>query len=160
MDESSIRLFQQTGAFYVPTLVTYSSLAAHGREFGLPESSHRKVFDVLDAGLRALEMAQRSGIPIVYGTDLLGGMHEDQLTEFTLRREVQSPVEIVRSATLTAARLLRLEGQVGVITPGAFADLLVLDGNPLEDISVLTEPEQRLRLIMSRGRVTRHRLDA
>jgi imidazolonepropionase-like amidohydrolase len=56
--------------------------------------------------------------------------------------------------------LLRLEGQVGVITPGAFADLLVLDGNPLEDISVLTDPKQRLRLIMSRGRVTRDRLDA
>jgi len=160
MDESSILLFQQTGAFYVPTLVTYSSLAAHGREFGLPESSYRKVFDVLDAGLRALELAQRSGIPIVYGTDLLGDMHEDQLTEFTLRREVQSPVEIIRSATLVAARLLRLEGQVGMIRPGAFADLLVLDGNPLEDISVLTQPEQRLRLIMSRGRVMRHRLDA
>ena len=146
MDESSIPLFQQTGAFYVPTLVTYSSLAAHGREFGLPESSYRKVFDVLDAGLRALELAQRAGIPIVYGTDLLGDMHEDQLTEFTLRRQVQSPVEMIRSATLTAARLLRLEGQVGVIRPGAFADLLVLDGNPLEDISVLTQPEQRLRL--------------
>jgi len=160
MDESSIPLFQQTGAFYVPTLVTYSSLAAHGREFGLPESSYRKVLDVLDAGLRALELAQRSGIPIVYGTDLLGDMHEDQLTEFTLRREVQSPVEIIRSATLVAARLLRLEGQVGMIRPGAFADLLVLDGNPLEDISVLTQPEQRLRLIMSRGRVMRHRLDA
>jgi imidazolonepropionase-like amidohydrolase len=160
MDESSIPLFQQTGAFYVPTLVTYSSLAAHGREFGLPESSYRKVFDVLDAGLRALELAQRSGIPIVYGTDLLGDMHEDQLTEFTLRREVQSPVEMIRSATLAAARLLRLEGQVGVIRPGAFADLLVLDGNPLEDISILTQPEQRLRLIMSRGRVMRHRLDA
>src|SRR5436309_1023515 len=160
MDESSIPLFQQTGAFYVPTLVTYSSLAAHGREFGLPESSYRKVFDVLDAGLRALELAQRSGIPIVYGTDLLGDMHEDQLTEFTLRREVQSPVEIIRSATLVAARLLRLEGQVGMIRPGAFADLLVLDGNPLEDISVLTQPEQRLRSIMSRGRVMRHRLDA
>src|SRR5918912_3161342 len=153
MDESSIPLFQQTGAFYVPTLVTYASLAAHGREFGLPESSHRKVFDVLDAGLRALELAQRSGLPIVFGTDLLGGMHEDQLTEFTLRREVQSPVEIIRSATLTAARLLRLEGQVGVIAPGAFADLLVLDDNPLEDISVLTQPKQRLRLIMSRGRL-------
>jgi imidazolonepropionase-like amidohydrolase len=160
MDESSIPLFQQTGAFYVPTLVTYSSLAAHGREFGLPESSYRKVFDVLDAGLRALELAQRAGLPIVYGTDLLGGMHEDQLMEFTLRRQVQSPVEMIRSATLTAARLLRLEGQVGVIRPGAFADLLVLEGNPLEDIGVLTQPEQRLRLIMSRGRVIRQRLDA
>ncbi len=160
MDESSIPFFQQTGAFYVPTLATYSSLAARGREFGLPDSSYRKVFDVLDAGLRALELAQRSGLPIVYGTDLLGGMHEDQLTEFTLRRQVQSPVEVIRSATLVAARLLRLEGQVGVIKPGAFADLLVLDGNPLEDISVLTQPEQRLRLIMSRGRLMRHRLDA
>ncbi len=160
MDESSIPLFQQTGAFYVPTLVTYSSLAARGRKFGLSELSHRKVFDVLDAGLRALELAQRSGLPIVYGTDLLGEMHEDQLTEFTLRRQVQSPIEVIRSATLVAARLLRLEGQVGVIRPGAFADLLVLDGNPLEDISVLTQPEQRLRLIMSRGRLMRHRLDA
>jgi imidazolonepropionase-like amidohydrolase len=160
MDESSISLFQQTGAFYVPTLVAYSSLAAHGREFGLPESSYRKVFVVLDAGLRALELAQRSGLPIVFGTDLLGDMHEDQLTEFTLRSEVQSPVEMIRSATLTAARLLRLEGQVGVIRPGAFADLLVLDGNPLEDISVLTQLEQRLRLMMSRGRVMRHRLEA
>src|SRR5947209_1635680 len=154
MDESSIRLFQQTGAFYVPTLATYAALASRGREFGLPEHSHRKVFEVLDAGLHALELAHRAHVPIVYGTDLLGGMHEEQLSEFTLRRQVQPPADILRSATTVAARLLRMEGQVGVVAPGAFADLLVVDGDPLQDIAVLTDPKLRLKLVMARGRMT------
>jgi imidazolonepropionase-like amidohydrolase len=151
MDESSLPLFKESGAFYVPTLATYSALAAHGREFGLPEHSHRKVFDVLDSGLHALELAHRAGIPMVYGTDLLGGMHEDQLNEFRLRREVQPPADILRSATTVAARLLRMEGQVGVVAPGAYADLLVVDGDPLQDIAVLTDPQRRLKLVMARG---------
>lgn len=153
MDESSLPLFQERGAFYVPTLVTYSALAARGREFGLPEHSHRKVFEVLDAGLHALELAHRARIPIVYGTDLLGGMHEEQLSEFTLRRQVQPPADILRSATTVAARLLHLDGQVGVVAPGAYADLLVVDGDPLQDIGVLTDPQRRLKLVMARGRV-------
>jgi imidazolonepropionase-like amidohydrolase len=153
MDESSIPLFKESGAFYVPTLATYSALAAHGREFGLPEHSHRKVFDVLDSGLHALELAHRAGIPMVYGTDLLGGMHEDQLSEFKLRSEVQPPADILRSATTVAARLLRMEGQVGVVAPGAYADLLVVDGDPLQDITELTDPQRRLKLVMARGRL-------
>src|SRR2546423_1572132 len=141
MDESSLPLFQESRAFYVPTLATYAALAARGREFGLPEHSHRKVFDVLDAGLHGLELAHRAHLPIVYGTDLLGGMHEEQLSEFTLRRQVQPPTDILRSATTVAARLLRLEGQVGVVATGASADLLVVDGDPLQDIGVLTDPD-------------------
>lgn len=159
MDESSIKLFQETGAFYVPTLATYSALAARGREYGLPEHSHRKVFDVLDAGLHALELAHKANIAIVYGTDLLGGMHEDQLTEFRLRREVQQPADILRSATTVAARLLRMEGQVGVVAAGAHADLLVVDGDPLQDIAVLTDPQQQLKLVMARGRVCINHLE-
>jgi imidazolonepropionase-like amidohydrolase len=153
MDESSIQLFKEKGAFYVPTLATYSALAARGREFGLPEHSHKKVFDVLDAGLNALELANRASVPIAYGTDLLGGMQEDQLTEFTIRSEVQQPVDIVRSATTVAARLLRMEGKVGTISAGAFADLIVVDSNPLDDISVLTSPEKHLRHVMAAGRI-------
>ena len=153
MDESSPPLFQEHGAFYVPTLATYSALAAHGREFGLPEHSHRKVFDVLDAGLHALELAHRAHLPIVYGTDLLGGMHEEQLSEFTLRHEIQPPADILRSATTVAARLLRMEGVIGVVAPEAFADLLVVDGDPLQDIGVLTDPQRRLKLVMARGQM-------
>lgn len=153
LDESSIPLFHERGAFYVPTLATYAALAARGRESGLPERSYRKVFDVLHAGLHALEMAHRAHLPIVYGTDLLGDMHDEQLREFTLRREVQPPADILRSATTVAARLLRMEGQIGVVAPGAFADLLVVDGDPLQDIAVLTDPPHRLKLVMARGRL-------
>jgi imidazolonepropionase-like amidohydrolase len=153
MDESSLPYFQESGAFYVPTLATYAALAARGREFGLPEHSHRKVFEVLDAGLHALELAHRAQLPLVYGTDLLGGMHDEQLSEFTLRRQVQPPAAILRSATTTAARLLRMEGQVGVVAPGASADLLVVEGDPLQDLAVLTDPERRLKLVMARGRL-------
>jgi imidazolonepropionase-like amidohydrolase len=160
MDESSIPLFQEHGAYYVPTLVTYAALAARGREFGLPEHSHRKVYDVLDSGLHALELAHRAGIPIAYGTDLLGGMHDDQLTEFTLRREVQQPADILRSATLVAASLLKMEGQIGVIAPGAFADLLVVDGNPCANIALLAAPERHLKLVMNRGRIFKQHLDS
>jgi imidazolonepropionase-like amidohydrolase len=153
MDASSLPLFRQHHAFYVPTLVTYSALAEQGREHGLPEASYRKVFDVLEAGLRALEMAARAELPIAFGTDLLGAMHAQQSREFALRAQVQPAPEIVRSATVVGARLLRLEGQVGVVAPDAYADLLLVNGNPLEDVRVLAEPERHLRLVMQAGRV-------
>jgi imidazolonepropionase-like amidohydrolase len=158
MDESSVQLFQRTGAFYVPTLATYAALAEEGREHGLPSDQHRKVFEVLDAGMRALELAHRAGLPIVYGTDLLGGMHRRQLTELTLRAEVQPAADVLRAATTVAARLVGMEGRVGVVAEGASADLLVVDGNPLDGLEVLTEPERHLRLVMRAGRIHRNDL--
>jgi imidazolonepropionase-like amidohydrolase len=158
MDASSVRMFQRTGAFYVPTLATYAALAEEGVEHGLPADQHRKVFDVLDAGLGALELAHRAGLPIVYGTDLLGGMHRRQLSEFTLRSQVQPAADVIRSATTVAARLIGLEGQVGVVAPGALADLLVVDGDPLQRLEVLTDPDRHLRLIMAAGTVHQHSL--
>jgi imidazolonepropionase-like amidohydrolase len=158
MDDSSVAGFKETGAFYVPTLATYAALAEEGRAHGFPADQHRKVFGVLDAGLQALELAHRAGLPIVYGTDLLGGMHRRQLTELTLRAEVQPAAAVLRSATTVAARLLGLQGRVGVVAPGAFADLLVVHGNPLERLALLTEPERHLRLVMKAGAVHRQEL--
>ena len=158
MDASSPPLFLQNGAYYVPTLVTYSALAERGRESGLPEAQYAKVFDVLDAGLKALEMADRAGLAIAYGTDLLGAMHEYQSREFKIRSEVQRSAAIVRSATTIGAQVVRMEGEIGVIRPGAYADLLVVDGNPLEDAGILAEPDKTLRLIMKAGRIYHDRL--
>jgi imidazolonepropionase-like amidohydrolase len=158
MDASSVALFKSTGAFYVPTLATYAALAAEGLDHGFPADQHAKVYEVLDAGKAALELAHRAGLPIVYGTDLLGGMHRRQLTELTLRAEVQPAADILRSATTVAARLLGLEGRVGVVAPGALADLLVVDGNPLERLELLTDPARNLRLVMAAGRVHRNDL--
>jgi imidazolonepropionase-like amidohydrolase len=158
MDASSIPLFVAHAAFYVPTLVTYWALAEHGRAAGLPQASFEKVFDVLDAGRGALERAARGGVQIAFGTDLLGAMHQYQSREFKLRAEVMPADAIVRSATTVGARLLRLEGQIGTLMPGAYADLLIVEGNPLEDITVLAEPERSVRLVMKAGRIYRDRL--
>jgi imidazolonepropionase-like amidohydrolase len=153
LDQSSIDLFLEHDAFYVPTLVTYQRLAEEGPAHGLPAESHRKVNDVLESGLDALELAHRSGVNIVFGTDLLGGMHTHQLGEFAIRAQVQRPLDVLRSATATAARLLGLEGRVGTVTTGAWADLLVVDGDPLADISLLTQPDKYLKLVMKAGAI-------
>jgi imidazolonepropionase-like amidohydrolase len=155
MDERSVELLVQNDAFYVPTLATYSALAERGRDSGLPEESYRKLAAVLDGGRHALEVAHRAGATIVYGTDLLGAMQDGQLSEFSLRSEVQPAAAILRAATITAARLLGQQGRLGVISPGARADMLVVDGNPLEDIRVLTRPESCLLMVVQGGRVVR-----
>jgi imidazolonepropionase-like amidohydrolase len=122
------------------------------RAWGLSETSYNKVFDVLELGRRALDLAHQAGVSTAYGTDLLGPMHRFQSREFTLRAEGQPPAAILRGATVIAARLLCLEGKIGVIAPNTWADLLVVDGNPLEDIGVLADPERHIRLIMKAGR--------
>jgi imidazolonepropionase-like amidohydrolase len=158
MDASSIPLFQRYGAFYVPTIVTYHTLAKKSRDGLLPADIAVKLHEVINGAIGALEMAHAAGIPIVYGTDLFADMHGQQLQEFVIRSEVQPPADLIRSATTTAARLLQLEGQVGVVRTGAFADLLVIDGNPLENIRVLTTPERTLKLIMKQGTIYKNEL--
>jgi len=152
IDDRSVELFLRHDAYLVPTLVTYWALKEEGREHGLPESSWRKVDEVLGAGMAALEKAARGGVKLVYGSDLLGGMHRHQNHEFRLRGEVQSALEVIRSATSTAADLLNLTGEIGTLAPGAHADLLVVDRDPLEDIGVLAEPE-KFRYVVQGGTV-------
>jgi imidazolonepropionase-like amidohydrolase len=158
MDASSIPLFQKYGAFYVPTIVTYHALTDRARRGLLPAGIEGKLKEVIDGAIGALEMAHNAGIPIVYGTDLFADMHDWQLQEFVIRSQVQPPADLIRSATSTAARLLCREGELGVVAPGARADLLVIDGDPLDDIRVLTTPEQTLKLIMKQGTVYKNEL--
>ncbi len=158
MDASSIPLFKEHAAFYVPTIVAYHALAERAREGLLAADTEAKLREVIDGALGALEMAHAAGLPIVYGTDLFADMHDMQLREFVIRSEIQPPADLIRSATTTAARLLRREGELGVVAPGAMADLLVIDGNPLDNIRVLTTPGQTLKLIMKAGQIFKNEL--
>ena len=151
LDDSSLDLFLAHDAYLVPTLSTYYALAEEGVEAGLPEELHAKVFEVLDAGKTALEAAYKRGVNIVYGTDLLGSMQRRQLDEFAIRGEVQAAADVIRGATCNAARLFRMQGEIGVIEEGAQADLLVVAGNPLEDLAVMQNPQQNLKMIMKEG---------
>jgi imidazolonepropionase-like amidohydrolase len=153
IDDESVALFREHDAFLVPTLVTYWALKEEGVAHGLPEASARKVDEVLDAGLRALERAHAGGVRIAYGSDLLGGMHRHQSREFAIRGQVQGPADVVRSATVVAADLLGRGGELGRLAPGAVADLLLVAGDPLADLAVLAEPAEHLRVVVQDGAV-------
>lgn len=155
LDAQTAQLIISKGAFLVPTLVAYEVLAREGREAGLTASMTAKLGEVLSHGVNALELAVRSGVPLVYGTDSLGRTHPHQLREFAIRGEVQKPIDVIRSATIVAARLFNMQGQIGVIAAGADADLLVVAGNPLEDLGVLQAPDKFLRTIMRQGEIIR-----
>jgi imidazolonepropionase-like amidohydrolase len=158
LDEATAQEMVERGAFLVPTLVTYFAIDELGRKLGFPERSQRKVRDVLDAGVASLEIAKRSGLAMGFGTDLLGETHEQQSREFRLRAEVLTPAEVIRSATLTNAEILNRKGELGVVAEGALADLLLVDGNPLEDLSLLEGQGAHLPLIVRGGEVVVDRL--
>jgi imidazolonepropionase-like amidohydrolase len=151
MDEESAALFLKHGAFLVPTLSTYHTLARGGIEAGMPAELHAKIFDVLDAGAKALDLANRRGVKMVYGTDLLGSLHQHQLLEFAIRSEVQKPIDIIRAATCNAAELFNRVGEIGIVAPGARADLLIVDGNPLDDIGLMQDPNRNFKAIVKGG---------
>jgi len=137
VDDRVAALMAAHGAFMVPTLATYEALAAEGTALGLPAESAAKIEAVRSAGLRALETCRRAGVRIGFGTDLLGTSQRLQLEEFRIRAAIQPPLEIIRSATVIGAEVLGMPGRLGRLVPGAHADALVVDGNPLRDLSCL-----------------------
>lgn len=140
INENVAKLMAKEGVYLVPTLVTYKALTEIGKRLGFPEESMQKLSAVREQGLEALKIARKAGVKIGFGTDLLGVEGQTmQLQEFVIRNAVESPREILTSATLINAEILQMQGKLGVIAPGAYADLLILQGNPFEDLSLLRE---------------------
>jgi imidazolonepropionase-like amidohydrolase len=152
IDEPAARLMADKGMFLVANLVTYYAMRERAAQYGMSPEMLAKNDLVIDGGLRSLEICKRAAVPVAYGTDLLGPLQVDQSREFRIRSEVMGPLEIIRSATTIGAKVLRQEGKLGCLRPGAFADLLVVDGNPLEDIAILQD-RSRLALVMKDGQV-------
>jgi imidazolonepropionase-like amidohydrolase len=158
IDRATAEHMRAKGAYLVPTLVTYFAIDELGRKLGFPAVSQAKVKDVLDQGLASLEIARAAGVPIGFGTDLLGETHDQQSREFEIRARVLSPAEVIRSATVVNAAILNRTGELGVIAPGALADLLVVDGDPLTNLALLAEPEKHVAAIVAGGRFVVNRL--
>ncbi len=125
---------------------------------GFPPDSVAKIETVRGAGMRSLEIMKAAGLPMAFGTDLLAEMHRHQSEEFVIRGRVLPAQEVIASATFVAARLLRMEGKIGAVAPGAFADLVVVDGNPLADLSLLTGQGRHMPAIMLAGRFVKNTL--
>jgi imidazolonepropionase-like amidohydrolase len=158
IDEAAARLMADSGAFLVANLVTYFVMKERAAQFGMTGEMLAKNDLVLEHGYRSLEICRRAGVPVAYGSDLLGQLQEEQSREFLIRGDVMKPLEVIQSATTVAARVLRQEGKLGVIAPGALADLLVVDGNPLGDLGLFQDQGAHLAAIMKGGRFHKNRL--
>ena len=160
LDAAAASVMADHGAYLVPTLVVYEQVAQFGRSLKFPEASLAKLDRVLEAGRASIEIAAGAGVEIGFGTDLLGETHHAQSRELVLRAEVQAPADVIRSATTVNAALLGRAGQLGVVAPGAVADLLLVDGDPLTDIGVLVGQGENLELIVRAGEIVVDRLGA
>lgn len=156
IDRKTADLAARKGAFVVPNLVTYWAMDQAPNMPSYIKAKNRSVLDPMADAMRTLKAA---GVKIAFGTDLIANMHPLQNQEFLLRAEVFSPIEILRQATSVNASLIALSGpnnpygKLGTIEPGAVADLILIDGNPVQDISVMTKPEDNFSLIMKDGKI-------
>lgn len=157
LDADTAALMAKKGCYLTPTLITYDQMASPKWKGYLPPSEASKNLEVLDAGLKALKVAADAGVTVCFGTDLLGPLGAAQTHEFNLRARVLSHLEVLRSATLNPARMFGREDSLGQIKQGFEADLLILDANPLDDITILDKPEHYLRAVMKEGRIYKSR---
>jgi imidazolonepropionase-like amidohydrolase len=153
IDQPTADYVAEKGAFTVPTMAILVGLLEEGEKLGLPPVSMEKLKRIGDSAFSTLEMMKRAGVRMGFGTDLLGSLHVRQSTEFTLRAQVLPAIDVLRSACTVNAELLGQTGKLGCIREGAVADILVVDGNPLQDISVLGSGGDRLSIIMREGRL-------
>ncbi|MCF1741857.1 metal-dependent hydrolase family protein [Paradevosia shaoguanensis] len=147
------------GCIAVPTLVAYEALHLEGKRFGFGETEFAKIDTVRQGGLRSLEIMRDAGLPMAFGSDSLGELRSYHCMEFELLAKVLTPAEIIRSATTIGGQLCQMEGKIGVIAEGAHADLVVVDGNPLEDITRLMSDGAHLPVIMRGGQVFKNTLN-
>lgn len=140
-------------AYVVPTLVCYETMWDEGLEIGMPAELHAKIKTVLDVGTTSLEIAARHKLKMAYGTDLIGPLHRHQSLEFKIRAQVLPVIEVIRAATCYAADLFQKTGELGTTAIGACADLIAIDGNPLDDIDLLVGQGENIALIMKSGHI-------
>jgi imidazolonepropionase-like amidohydrolase len=152
LDEETAARMAAAGAFLVPTMVTYDVLSQFGDQLGLTKFQHQKIRMVAEGAQDSVRMASEAGVRIASGSDLLGAMMNQKAREFALKAEVIGPMPAIVSATKTNAELFGMADSIGTVEEGKQADLVVVDGDPLSDITVLADAS-RIRQVVKDGEV-------
>jgi imidazolonepropionase-like amidohydrolase len=165
LDEETIRIAAEKGVVICTQLVSFWAVDKFGMEAGVPDDSVRKAREIIKSMDNAFRLFKKYSIKMGFGTDLLGSIQKYQNKEFTLRAKYFTPVEILRQATSESAGIIRMcgplnpYGMFGEIKEGYLADLLLIDGDLLKDVSLLEDPERRLLVIMKDGRIYKNILN-
>jgi imidazolonepropionase-like amidohydrolase len=151
LDDAAIAQMLKQGTWYCPTLSAYyHDWAPADTPEGQRDRKRAAVHEV------SFPKALRAGVKIVFGTDI-GGIpwSEPIAQEFPRMVDLgMAPVDAIKSATSRAADMLDMQGQIGVITPGAYADIIALSGDPLSDIKLL----QNVQFVMKDGKIFRNEI--
>jgi imidazolonepropionase-like amidohydrolase len=153
MTDEIIELMKERGTWYVATISAGRFVAEKAEEAGyFPDIVRPKAAAVGPQIQDTFAKAYQAGVKIAFGTDAGVGPHGENALEFVYMVEAgMPPLEAIRSATLTAAELLGAQAELGSIAEGKLADIIAVDGNPLDDIALL----QNVSFVMKDGRVFR-----
>ena len=154
LDEEAIGMMIEKGTYLVPTLCAPYHIAEHGIEGGIPEWGVRKTKLVMGSHVQSFKDAYKAGVKIAMGTDAATPFNYHGKNAFELQLMVEAgmkPMDAILSTTKIASDLLGWQDKVGTLEPGKYADVIAVDGDPLEDIKVL----QDVKFVMKGGEVIR-----
>jgi len=157
IDEAGAKEIKKAGAYLVPTMITYEAIWREGKRYGITEHQLQKINMARERSVEGLAHAYRAGCKIGSGSDLLGDMQAHRTVELELKGQVMKPMEVLLSATRVNADLFRMDKEIGSVEPGKYADLIVIKGNPLEDLRVF-QNQDNLHLIMKGGAIYKRAL--
>jgi imidazolonepropionase-like amidohydrolase len=158
--EETMAMMVEHGAYFDPTFISLVQRIETAGATHLSESIVNNLRQTVASGKQVYQWAKQYHVPIAFGTDLWGPeAQKSQLREFEMRMELDSAADIVRSATITNAELLMQAGKLGTITAGAYADLLIVEGDPLTDVRVMMDPQKNLKFIMKDGIIYKNELN-
>jgi len=157
--EETVAMMAEAGAFFDPTFISLAQRIESAGETQLSPSIVNNLERTIASGHQVYAWAKKYKVPIAFGTDLWGPeARKSQIREFEMRVELDSPANVIRSATATNAALLMQKDKLGTIAAGAYADLLVVEGDPLTDLRIMLDPRNNLKLIMKDGVIYKNEL--
>ena len=141
LDDEAISMIKQRGVFIVPNPYTNAYMLERGAAGGYQPYQLEKAKEIYVLKLESTRKAIRAGVQVAYGTDSGVQVHGQNGKQFAIFVDAgMTPLQAIQSATVVNAKLLRMEGKIGTVKPGAFADLIAVAGNPLQDVRTLEKP--------------------
>jgi len=158
VSEKTARMMADKGTLAVPTMATFEAIGSEGKASTMTPEQLERAMKAKDSAYNAMRILKEANVPMAFGTDLTHtSLHHHQSDEFSYRSRVLSPADVVRSATINAAKVLRKENEIGNVFTGARANLILVDGNPAEDATLLSKPDN-IRLIIKNGAVVKNQI--
>jgi imidazolonepropionase-like amidohydrolase len=151
IDKPTAHLLKEKNAVLIPTITTYTVIAEKGPELGFPDYIVKKIRQVVDAAMDGLENAWKAGCTIGSGSDVIGAAQPFKTYEIDLKAKVMGSMQAIVAATSTNAKILKMDHLVGTVEPNKYADLILMDRDPLEDTSIFRDRD-RMVMIMQGGK--------